>query len=306
MNRFLRYGLSTFFLLLFSLSASAITITHNMGTTQINSVPKRVVVIGTGALDTLDSFDIPVIGVAKGLPLPAYLNKYNAAKYANVGTLFEPDFETIYMLKPDLIIVGPRAQKHYKELTQIAPTIVFSSKKGDIDYWLAAQREWQKIGKVFNIQDKVTARIATLNKQFAAIKHYTQSHHLNALTVMSNGGNVSAFGAKSRFSAIYRDFGFAEAAQNIKESLHGDLISFEFINKVNPQTLFVLDRNLVVKKGQSHTKEEFNNSLVNATQAYKQQRIKYLNMDAWYLSIYGVQATQQMIRDIQQTLHMHN
>ena len=48
-------------------SAQTLTVKHALGTTAIDATPKRVVVIGFGALDTLDYFGITTIAVSKGL-----------------------------------------------------------------------------------------------------------------------------------------------------------------------------------------------------------------------------------------------
>lgn len=65
---------------------------------------------------------IDIIGLPKS-NLPAVFAKYNDEKYENVGTLFEPNFEKIYGLRPDLIIISQRQAEVYKELNRIAPTI---------------------------------------------------------------------------------------------------------------------------------------------------------------------------------------
>ena len=122
---------------------------------------------------------------------------------------------------------------------------------------------------------------------------------MNAMTVLTSGGNLSTFGDKSRFSSIYEDFGFSETVPVKANNRHGDLISYEFIREHNPQTLFIIDRDKLVNKGVSHTHEEFENDLVKATQAYKQNRMTYLDLNAWYLGISGVKATEQMIADMQ-------
>ena len=43
---------------------------------------------------------------------------------------------------------------------------------------------------------------------------------------------------------------------------------------------------------------DFENDLVKSTQAYKQDRLAYLDINAWYLSIAGMRATEQMIADV--------
>ena len=121
---------------------------------------------------------------------------------------------------------------------------------------------------------------------------------------MSSASNVTAFGSQSRFSAIYQDFGFQQTVKNIKSSRHGDLISYEFISKSNPSILFIIDRDKLVNKGKSTTKEDFNNALIKTTKAYQNNKITFLDLNAWYLSIAGVTATEQMIKDIKNTINL--
>ena len=283
--------------------ATEIKITHQHGVTSLPATPQRVVVIGLGVLDALDAFDIAPVALTKATQLPEYLSKYRDEKYASSGSLFEPDFESIYNQKPDIIIVGARGASSYKELSKIAPTLVFTT-NAKIGYWESTQQQWRNLGKVFNIENKVEQKISAIEKEFSKIRQYNQKHQLDALTVMSSASNVTAFGSQSRFSVIYKDFGFQQTVKNIKSSRHGDLISYEFISKSNPSILFIIDRDKLVNKGKSTTKEDFNNALIKTTKAYKNNKITFLDLNAWYLSIAGVTATEQMIKDIKNTINL--
>jgi len=283
--------------------SAEIKISHQLGTVTLESTPQRVVVIGLGALDALDAFGIEPVALTKATQLPSYLSKYKDKKYASSGSLFEPDFESIYNQKPDIIIVGARGASSYKELSKIAPTLVFTTNE-KMGYWESTQQQWRNLGKAFNIENKVEQKINTLEKEFSKIRQYNKPHDLDALTVMSSASNVTAFGNQSRFSAIYQDFGFKQTVKNIKSSRHGDLISYEFISKSNPSILFIIDRDKLVNKGKSTTKEDFNNALIKTTQAYQNDKITFLDLNAWYLSIAGVTATEQMIKDIKNTINL--
>ncbi|WP_070966951.1 siderophore ABC transporter substrate-binding protein [Vibrio sonorensis] len=288
----------------FSAHADWVEVEHLKGVTKVETQPERVVVIGMGALDTVHSFGIDPVAIAKVSLYPEYLAKYRDGDYVTVGSLFEPDFETIFTQKPDLIIVGSRGAAKYNELSEIAPTIVFAAddKKG---YWESTQEQWRNLGKVFDKNDFVEKKISELDDKFQAIRDYNQSNNVDALTVMSSGGNVTTFGSQSRFSAIYKDFGFLETVEGIKESRHGDLISYEFIREANPSTLLIIDRDKLVNKGKSKTRESFENDLVQATNAYKNKHMAFLDINAWYLSISGLQATEQMIQDIESSIGLN-
>ncbi len=282
--------------------AETIMVSHQLGNTTLETKPQRVVVIGTGTLDAVDYFGIKPVAVTQATTMPSYLLKYKAKEFASSGSLNEPDFETIYMQKPDVIIIGPRAVKAYKELSEIAPTIVFAAdSKG---YWESTQEQWRMLGHVFEIQDKVEAKISSVTAEINEIATYNKENNIAALTVMSAGGNITTFGAQSRFSAIYKDFGFQEAAKGIKESRHGDLVSYEYIRDVNPSNLLIVDKDKLINKDKSRTREEFANPLVQATDAYKNDSLTYLDINAWYLAIAGVTATDQMIADVKQSIHL--
>lgn len=294
-----RIGLATIGIFA-SLSAHAATVTieHNMGETTLEQKPQRVVVIGLGVLDAIDSFGIDPVAISKVPQIPSYLEKYKGEKYAAAGSLFEPDFEKIYTLKPDLILTGPRAATSYDELSKIAPTIVFAV-DADKGYWESTQEQWKNLGKVFDIEAKVDEKIEQLDNQFKTVKAYNQNNKLDAMTVMSNGGNITTFGADSRFSAIYKDFGFNQSVQVSKNSRHGDLISYEFIRQHDPKVLLVIDRDKLTNSESDKARKEFDNDLIKATQAYKNNNIAFLDLNAWYLSISGVTATEQMIADME-------
>nr|WP_217492189.1 siderophore ABC transporter substrate-binding protein [Veronia pacifica] len=277
--------------------ADSVTVEHRLGKTTVEGKPDRVVVIGLGALDAVDSLGVEPVSVAKFSLFPDYLAKYKTDEYMTAGSFFEPDFEAIYAKKPDLIVIGPRATGQYEELSKIAPTVVFAAEFSS--YWQSTQEQWRNLGKIFHAEDKVEQKIEQLDQEFKAIKAQNQKNGTNALTVLTSGGKVSTFGAESRFSSIYKDFGYAEAVKNLKTSTHGDQISYEFIQEANPQTMLVIDRDQL--KGKSTARKTLDNDLVKATEAYKNNKLTYLDTTAWYLSISGVRATEQMVSDIKQS-----
>ena len=77
--------------------AAKVVIDHYMGQTELEQSPERVVVIGFGPLDALDNFGIDPVAVSNSSNLPSYLSKYSKDNYTSAGSLFEPDFETIFL-----------------------------------------------------------------------------------------------------------------------------------------------------------------------------------------------------------------
>ncbi|TMX35834.1 siderophore ABC transporter substrate-binding protein [Vibrio sp. Hep-1b-8] len=285
-------------LTVFGASAKMVEVQHAQGITKLESNPERVVVIGLGALDTVKALGVEPVALSTVSMFPDYLAEYRDYQFVSAGSLHEPNFEVIYTQKPDLIIVGSRAAPKYKELSEIAPTIVYDidSKQG---YWASTKQQWRNLAKVFDKQEIIESKIEQVEQQINHIRTANQSKQLDALTVMSAGGNITTFGFQSRFSAIYSDFGFKETVEGIKESRHGDLVSYEFISQKNPSTLLVVDKDLLINKGKGSTvQRDFENELVKSTQAYQQKRLAYLDINAWYLSVAGIRATEQMIADV--------
>lgn len=108
------------------------TVTHALGKTEIKAKPKRVVVLDVGELDNVVSLGIKPVGYAPtegDAAIPDYLKK-DAGDPKSVGTINGLNLEAINNLHPDLILGSKlRAEKHYKNLSKIAPT-VFSVRPG--------------------------------------------------------------------------------------------------------------------------------------------------------------------------------
>ncbi|MGR8010796.1 ABC transporter substrate-binding protein [Streptomyces hypolithicus] len=108
------------------------TVTHAMGSTDLEAAPKRVVVLDVGELDNVVSLGVKPVGYAPAEGdegVPGYLAE-DAGKPKSVGTINSLNLEAIAALKPDLILGSQlRAADKYKELSTIAPT-VFSIRPG--------------------------------------------------------------------------------------------------------------------------------------------------------------------------------
>ena len=287
--------------LMMTAQAETVTIEHVKGTAQFDEVPQRVVVLGFGSLDVLDKIGVKPVGAPHSL-MPDYLTSYKDTT-ANTGSLSEPDFEAIYMLKPDVIIAENRMLKVYDKLAQIAPTIMFSI-EGD-KYWADAQQNWRALGQLFDKQAEVEAIIAETQDSIAAVNDKVTSGETTAMMLMNNGNNIAMFNKGSRFSIIFDDFGYVESKSATVAPIkgtHGNLISFEYIADAKPEVLYVLDREKAIGKSEGRAQQLFDNPLVAATPAAQQGNIVYLDSSAWYLAGGGVTAIHRMLGDIERTI----
>ena len=118
------------------------------------------------------------------------------------------------------------------------------------------------------------------------------------LTLMLNEGKMSAFGADSRFAFLYSTLKFKATDAKIKDSRHGQEVSFESVKQINPDIIFSLNRTLAIGGDNSVNKDLLNNSLIQETNAAKKKAIVNLTSDLWYLSGGGLESTKLMIKDV--------
>lgn len=275
-----------------------ITIKHELGETILESKPEKVIVFDYGVLDAVDKIGEDIIGLPKKT-VPDYLDKYKDDKYVDVGTLQEPNFEKIYELNPDLIIIAARQAKLYEEFVEIAPTVYISI--DGANYLNSFKDNMKILGEIFQKEDIVQKEIENIEGKIQNINKKAKEVGKNGLFLMANDGNLSVFGEGSRFGVLYKEFGIVPADENIESSTHGQKISFEYIVEKNPDFLYVMDR-AAITGGEISAKQILNNDLIKSTKAYKEDNIIYLDSPIWYVAAGGITATEKMIEDVLKSL----
>lgn len=278
------------------------TYQHSLGTVEINEVPQRVVVLGFGSLDYLDALGVMPIGMPKNL-LPENLQQYKSDEFTNTGSLQEVNYETLFTLKPDLIIAEGRMAAIYKDLKEIAPVYMYQIDTSN--YWETTQQHWKNLSKIFDKQMKGDELVADVQAQIDLLKAKNTEEPKKALTVMINGSNITSFSPVSRFSFVYQEAGF-KTSQSVnvpaESRTHGDLISFEYIADAKPDVLLILDRDQAIGTATGKAKQLFANDLVGSTPASQNEHMIYLDPAAWYLSSGGYHSTQVMIEDLNRAI----
>ena len=155
--------------------------------------------------------------------------------------------------------------------------------------------------EIWCIEDFVKEELANLTKQMDEVKAMAQEKNVNALTTMVSEGNISVFSDKSRFGLIYNQLGVTNKDASIEESNHGQQVTFEYIAEQNPEYLFVVDKGSATG-GEGTAKALFDNDLIKSTDAYKNDKIVYLDSAAWYVVAGGLDSTQTMIDNIKDAL----
>ncbi|GAA5110698.1 siderophore ABC transporter substrate-binding protein [Bartonella jaculi] len=274
-----------------------VSINHASGTTSVPTSPQKVVVFDLASLDNMKRLGIEAVaGVPEGIK-PSYLQQFDDAKYEKIGTLFEPNYEKIATLQPDLIIISSRTQAKYKDLSKIAPTIDLTV--GNQNTLEDIKRNVSILGKIFGKEKEAEQEIAELNKNLAEVRKNTQGKG-TGLILMTSGGKISALGPQSRFDIFHSAFGIAPATDKLTVQKHGQPISPEFILETNPDWLLVIDRDAAIGREGQSAAQLLNNDLVKRTTAGKQNQIIYLDSWSWYRASGGLTGLNETAQQLNQ------
>jgi len=261
-----------------SVNAENLTVRDVDGDVAVPVNPAKVVVFDLASLDTLSALGVDVAGVPGGNK-PPYLKQYEDERYAKVGTVFEPDFEAVAALEPDLIIVGGRSGAKKAELSKLATTINLSVNGNS--YFADAKNNILTLGKIFAKTEQAESIVSRLDQAAAELRSKTATAG-TGLLVLTTGGKMSTFGAGSRFGILFGDYGVRPADDNVKVGLHGQPATFEYILEKNPDWLYVIDRDAAIGRDGAAAKQVLDNEIVQQTAAYQAGHVVLLNPTSWY------------------------
>lgn len=272
-----------------------ITVQHSQGTTEVPANPEKVFVFDLGVMDTMNAIGVKPAGVPEA-QYPESLQGI-AEGAEKIGAMKEPDFETIATAGPDLIITSGRTAEAYGELSKIAPTVNLAV---DMTNPLESfEANAKVIGTIFGKTEAVEGKLKGIEGKIedakATIKEADQG---NGLIVLTSAGEVTAYGAGSRFGLIHDLLGVPTAADVKAEGTHGESISFEYIAETNPDLLFVIDRDAATGEGGQAADAVLDNDLVNGTNAARNGKIIKLDPTNWYIVGYGLNSLPQMIDQV--------
>ncbi|HLR73247.1 MAG TPA: siderophore ABC transporter substrate-binding protein [Pseudogracilibacillus sp.] len=276
-----------------------VTVEHELGTTEVDKNPEKVVVFDMGSLDTLDKLGIEVTGVPQQ-SVPDYLSKYEGDEYENVGGLKEPDFEKIAEIDPDLIIISGRQGDMYDELQELGDTIFLGV---DTDNYMESfEDNVNTIGEIFDKETEAADALDAIEEKIDKAKETAEEADKNGLIILANDDKISAYGPSSRFGLIHDVVGVPAVDEGIEVSTHGQNVSFEYVVEQDPDLLYVIDRGAAIGEGESATKLIVENKLMEDTKAMQNDDIYYLDPEYWYLSGGGLISVEEMVNEIAESL----
>lgn len=263
--------------------------------------PQRVAVLDMAVLDMLDNWNLGdrIVGMPKTQKID-YLMKYNdKEEIVNLGTVKEVDMEALMETEPDLIFIGGRLSSQYDALSEIAPVVFVSNdyEKGIVQ---STKDNTAMIASIFGKEDLAKEQTDAFDERIATLAKAAQGK--TAVIGMVTSSNFSTLGNGSRGSLIGREAGFTNLAVDV-DSTHGNESSFELLVQLDPDYIFVLDRDMAIQtEGAKLAQEIMENELVQKTKAYQNGNIVYLTPSVWYLAEGGITAMDIMIQDLENGL----
>ncbi len=218
----------------------------------------------------------------------------------DVGTMHEANMEAIMSLQPDIIFSSDRSVGNYDNFIEIAPTMA-----AYVDYSDGFMNGYKTLAKnhslIFNVESELDGTIANHEERISNISEFANGK--TALLGIFAGG-INTLGDSGRCSIIVNEMGFDNLAAGDNVN-HGNVSSYEAWLDFNPEYMFVLDKDTAVgteaiaAKGQM----EINNPVIEATTAYKNGNIIYLEPgDVWYIADGGITSLDLMISNIEKGL----
>ncbi len=299
--------------------------------------PQKIAILDLASLDIIDSLGMGdrVVGTAD--TSIDYLKKYADNKnIKNLGTIKEADMEAVMECEPDVIFIGGRLAASYDALSEIAP-VVFLATDTQLGVVKSVTKNATTIAKMFGLESQVDSKVADFNKRIEALSAVAKDK--TALVGMTTSGSFNLLGNDGRCSIIGVEIGFnnltasSASSQGSSEksgssekggngsserggngggrggnggstSTHGNESSFETVVAQNPDYIFVMDRDSAIgTQGAKMAKEIMENDLVKQTDAYKNNRIVYLeHPNVWYTAEGGIQALDTMLKDLEKSL----
>ena len=276
-----------------AMPAMAFELAHDGGAVKLEQPPAKIASFDLAVLDSLNVLGVDVAGVPKST-YTGKLAKFNDA--TQVGTLFEPDYDALKKLAPDLIFAGGRSQKAVPELNKIAPTATLNGKP--TAFLESFRKNNLALAQAFQKDDAAQHALHAIDEDVKALHALNQNK--TGLFLFIINGNVMAHVPGDRFGYAYELAGLksvlpakaadAPAAERpepgseaAKAAASARAETLKTAAKAEPDWLIVLDRGAINGGEKTAADTLAKHPDLSQTQAYKQGRVFYVDPNGWYV-----------------------
>lgn len=270
------------------------TVTDAYGEAKIPAKPQRIVVLTSAALDNLLALGVKPIGAPYSVSVNGNFFKYLVSQtegIENVGTVDQPNLETLAKLKPDLII-GQKSNHEaiYEDLKRIAPVYMTEE---IVDKWKDNFRgNADAVGKL----NEAEAMIADYEKRIAKFKSDMGDRlsARNVALIRPRTDHIRLHSAKSYAGAIAAEAGLPmPAAVNGVDKHH---------IAITEETIGDMDADVIISFGRENEADYFNdkiktNPIWNTLKAVQSNEVHSVDWEIW-LSGQGIQAANLIVDEL--------
>ena len=270
------------------------TIVHDLGTTKLKKVPKRIVILDNLYGEILNPLDITPVGATTGQAdsqefSTLFKKQYKDAKVVSVGWQGSPDLDKIAELKPDLILMTGEQEDLYDELSEIAPTV---------GYQINTDENWDyhetslKVAEIFDKRDEMKKDLDRVDAREAVfaenVKAKFGNQKLMYLRVTDNDIRYYAYG---HFGYLYDTYHFNRAETFNPDDMF-QVIDPDKLKDINPDLLIV----------QADSQELLDNKLKNnpvwsSLKAVQNNKVIYADYSTYMLG-FGIVSQEAIMKQI--------
>ena len=270
------------------------TIVHDLGTTKLKKVPKRIVILDNLYGEILNPLDITPVGATTGQAdsqefSTLFKKQYKDAKVVSVGWQGNPDLDKIAELKPDLILMTGEQEDLYEELSEIAPTV---------GYQINTDENWDyhetslKVAEIFDKRDEMKKDLDRVDAREAVfaenVKAKFGNQKLMYLRVTDNDIRYYAYG---HFGYLYDTYHFNRAETFNPDDMF-QVIDPDKLKDINPDLLIV----------QADSQELLDNKLKNTPvwtnlKAVQNNKVIYADYSTYMLG-FGIVSQEAIMKQI--------
>lgn len=158
-----------------------------------------------------------------------------------------------------------------------------------------------KLGDIFGKQEEAKKLDAAIDEKVAKLKEIAPNSG-TAMILVTNAGKVGVYGPSSRTGWLHTEIGFKPVAADIDDRFdRGDVVSFEYLAEVNPEWLFVIDRDAGIGRATDPGKaaaQVLDNEPGAPDQCLEEKQIVYLDPQAAYIVSSGYTALSTLLDQV--------
>ncbi|HEY9763905.1 MAG TPA: iron-siderophore ABC transporter substrate-binding protein [Trichocoleus sp.] len=290
------------------------TVPHDLGETTLCGEPKAVVALSPHILDSMLSLGVQPVAYAETVHLkqrrfdrPAeqipYLGDRITTQPVNLGDRKSPSLEALASVKPDLILGESWMHgKIYHQLSQIAPTLLFSDTKGEIQTW---QNDIGGIANALNRKTEAEQLHVNFSQQIEAAKTALApvvQRYPKVLLISSNQLTRTIYtAADSTAGNLMRKIGFELVRPQGLEDW--GLISFEVVPQIEADIVIVFAWDEQLESPAAKVRQQWaSNPLLKTMPVFQAGRVFFADYQLWGSNIRGPIADQLILEALPKLL----